>query len=105
MHVCDWDDEEILQVNSELTASLQSIADKNSRSKRLSSTRLTPPTLANKGFGENASQNVFDRIVIDAMIKRWTLREEILKLGRLAQIWSIEWSMMRRTERCRLSDR
>ena len=54
--------------STEHTASLQSIAERNSRSKRLSSIRLTPPTLANNGLGENASQNAFDKIVIDAMI-------------------------------------
>lgn len=59
-----------------------------------------PPTLANNGLGENASQNAFERIVMDAMIKRCTLREEILKLGRRTHIWSMECSMRSRMERC-----
>ena len=63
--------------------------------------RLTPPTLAKRGLGENASQNVFERIVMDAIINRWTLRDEILKLGRRVQIWSMEWSMRSKTERWR----
>lgn len=54
--------------STEHTASLQSIAERNSRSKRLSSIRLTPPTLANNGLGEKASQNAFDKIVMDAII-------------------------------------
>ena len=67
---------------TKLTAKRQSRTARNSFSRRLSSTRLTPPTRANCGLVAKASQKAFDATVTLATMKRWTVSDETVKCGR-----------------------
>lgn len=72
-----------------LTVSLQSISERNSRSKILSSAIGIPPTLAYVLFEQKVSHRALEETVIEAMTKRWQVREESVNKGTRAQIWSI----------------
>lgn len=57
-----------------LTASLQSIAMRNSLSSAFISTSSTPPTLAYREFVAKLSDSAFDPQQMAAMRKRWTVK-------------------------------
>jgi len=68
-----------------LTVNLQSIASQNSFSSRFISTTLTPPTRAYLPFVQNASLNALLPTLTAAIMNRWTVKDEIVKVFILAQ--------------------
>lgn len=67
------------------TVNRQSRASQNSFSSRFISTTLIPPTRAYRPLVQNASERAFEPTLIAAMMNRWTVNEEMVKLVIRAQ--------------------
>lgn len=68
-----------------LTINRQSIIDRNSRSRTLSSVMEIPPTRAYRLFGQKASQSPLLDTVMEVMMNRWQVSEDSVKSGTRAQ--------------------
>lgn len=74
---------------AKLTVIVHSIIRRNSRSRVLSSPTDMPPTLAYSALLQNTSHSPLLETVTAAMMNRWHVRDESMKRGTRAQIWSM----------------